>query len=364
MLRRLAIAGALMALLVMVPAQVRAYAPPGFFGISPQGALNPSDYELMEEAGVKSVRFPLYWSAVQAKPPWRQRPQWSAFDAEVALAAEHRMQVFPFLCSTPSWLAASPIALPVRTAWQRRSWARFLRQAARRYGPEGSFWEENPELPYLPIRDWEVWDEENLVTFAAPVDPVAFAKLVRISGRALHGADPGAKAILGGFFGRPLQTPPNVQPGEFLSRLYRAGDVKRFFDGVGLHPYVTRAAAIPAEIANLRRLMRVHHDGATPLYVTEMGWGSNRGPSRWEPGLYAQARELNASFALLSSHRLGWRIGGVWWFSWTDLYDACQFCDSAGLLTLRREAKPAWYAFNAWTGGDPYTVPRAHLPGR
>jgi len=29
------------------------------------------------------------------------------------------------------------------------------------------------------------------------------------------------------------------------------------------------------------------------------------------------------------------------------------------LLTLGREAKPSWYRFNAWTGGDAATVPRA-----
>ena len=54
-----------------------------------------------------------------------------------------------------------------------------------------------------------------------------------------------------------------------------------------------------------------------------------------------------------------WRIGGVWWFTWTDEGGGCQFCRSAGLLTEKRKAKPAWYRFNAWTGGDPDTVPRA-----
>jgi hypothetical protein len=62
---------------------------------------------------------------------------------------------------------------------------------------------------------------------------------------------------------------------------------------------------------------------------------------------------------MLIVNRREWRIGGVWWFSWADLNDSCQFCDSAGLLTIDREAKPAWYLFNGWTGGDPGTVPRA-----
>ena len=104
--------------------------------------------------------------------------------------------------------------------------------------------------------------------------------------------------------------------------------------------------------------MSFHGDGETPLYVTEMGWGSDVS-SRAGSGGRGPARELDRSFAMLARQRPRWRIGGVWWFSWTDRAGSCQFCDSAGLLTSGREAKPSWYRFNAWTGGDPATVPRA-----
>ena len=40
-----------------------------------------------------------------------------------------------------------------------------------------------------------------------------------------------------------------------------------------------------AQLDNLRRIMRAHDDAATPLYVTELGWGSDSGPTRWERGL-------------------------------------------------------------------------------
>jgi hypothetical protein len=64
---------------------------------------------------------------------------------------------------------------------------------------------------------------------------------------------------------------------------------------------------------------------------------------------------------MLTVNRQRWRIGGAWWFSWADQAGSCQFCDSAGLLTGDREAKPSWYEFNAWTGGDAATVPRASV---
>jgi len=61
---------------------------------------------------------------------------------------------------------------------------------------------------------------------------------------------------------------------------------------------------------------------------------------------------------MLSANRVRWKVDGVWWFTWTDEGGSCVFCHSAGLLTAKREGKPAWYRFNEWTGGDAETVPR------
>lgn len=349
--------------LLAMPAATQAYLPPGFIGISPQNPGTAKDYKLMQEAGIYSVRLPLNWAAIEPQNPAFTERQWEGFDREVRLAAEQGLEIFPFLTSSPPWVSPVGIDLPVANAWQRRAWASFVRAAVRRYGPNGSFWreeeEEGSELPYLPVRRWEIWNEENIVTFASRPEPARFAVLIRIAGRIIHREAPGSKAILGGLFGRPLQIPPNVASGDFLSRLYRARNVKPFFDGVALHPYVADAQAMGAQLRNLRRIMRHHHDGATPLYVTELGWGSASGPTRWQRGLWGQANQLSKAFSMLSANRLRWRIGGAWWFTWSDEGGSCVFCHSAGLLTSSREAKPAWYRFNEWTGGDPETVPRA-----
>jgi hypothetical protein len=353
----LALLGAPACASAVPPASVSSV-PSGFVGISPQSPPTESDFDLMERAEVRSMRLPLFWAAVESVDPFFGEPDWEGFDRDVALAARHGMRVLPFVWGTPRWLSDEMLREPVEDARQRRAWASFLRRAVNRYGSRGSFWWDNPELPYLPIRRWEIWNEQNIVTFGA-ADPERFARLVRLSGRVVHGSDPGAELILGGFFGRPLQVPPNVHAGDFLSRLYRAHRVKKWFDGVALHPYVARAAAMRGQIRNLRRVMQAHNDAATPIYVTELGWGSDSFESRWERGPHGQARELDRAFSMLAHNRRAWRIGGVWWFSWIDIDGGCQFCDSAGLLTEQREAKPSWYVFNAWTGGDADTVPRA-----
>lgn len=359
MTRRIALKTTLLLALIvaaLAPATAQAYLPQGFIGVSPQSPSNSKDFELMREAGIETVRLPLFWTVVQAKSPFLAEPHWDGFDHEVKLAAEAGIRVMPFVWGAPEWVAPQVIDLPVRSAWQRAGWSSFLREAVERYGANGSFWEENPELPYLPIKRWEIWNEQNIVTFADRPDPAAFAKLIRVSGRAIHGVDPGAEVILGGFFGRPLQIPPNVALGDYLRRFYEAGNVKRFFDGVALHPYVARARAMAGQLDSMRRIMRRHGDPRTPIYVTELGWGSRSGPTRWERGLYGQANQLSRAFAMLSARRQEWRVRGVWWFTWTDEGGSCSFCGSAGLLTTKRKAKPSWYRFNAWTGGDPDTV--------
>jgi len=365
LIRRLTIAAALAALLALPAAPARARtAPPGFaVGVSPQTPADPLDYGLMQEAGVRSLRLPLNWASVEEYSPYLVEPDWSGFDRSVELAAEYGMRVFPFVWGTPPWIAGQQRTEPVDGAWARRAWASFLRRAVRRYGPYGEFWSEHPQLDPLPIRDWEIWNEENIVTFGAAA-PRRFARVMRVAGRAIHGADRGAKVILGGLFGRPLQIPPNVAPGDFLDRVYRARRVKRFFDGVALHPYVADARAMRPMIANLRRVMRRHHDARTPIYLTEMGWGSDSYQTRWERGFHGQARELQRAFSMLVNHRRSWRVAGAWWFTWADTTARlCQFCDSAGLLTSTREAKPAWYRFVEWAGGDAEIVPRASFGG-
>jgi len=357
---RLSIVLLLLALLALPAAAQARRAPAEFFGISPQSPANEADYNLIRQAGVRSLRLPLQWAAIEPVSPYVRPSDWSSFDYAVGLAARYGMRVLPFVCASPPWVGPESQLEPSVRGWQRRAWTSFLQRAVQRYGSDGSFWRENPALPYLPTRAWEIWNEENIVTFGR-ADPERFAVLMRISGRVIHRADRGARVILGGLFGRPLQVPPNVGSAEFLQRIYRARRVKRSFDGVALHPYVADAIAMRGQIRNLRRVMRVHHDAGTPLYLTELGWGSASYETRWERGPRGQARELDQAFSMLLRHRRSWRIGGVWWFSLADGRGGCQFCDSSGLLTENREAKPAWYRFNYWTEGDAETVPRAAI---
>src|SRR6478735_9780488 len=93
MARRL-ILGLVLALLAM-PAAAQAYLPPGFIGISPQSPGTTQDFRLMQEAGIYSVRLPLYWAAIEPENPAFGARQWGGFDHEVRLAAEQGLEIFP-----------------------------------------------------------------------------------------------------------------------------------------------------------------------------------------------------------------------------------------------------------------------------
>jgi hypothetical protein len=340
------------ALLLKGPADAQAL-PRGFFGIVPQTQIGERDTARMRAGGAETIRIPLSWAATQPLPGGDY--DWSSFDKTVTVAAEDRLEVLPVLFSTPAWLAGDERVLPVASARQRRAWAEFVGAAVERYGRHGEFWLEHAAgskrpLPKLPIRAWQIWNEENFFYFAKPVSPPLYACLLAVSKQAMRRADPRAELVLGGLFGDPPQGPPLAMDAvSFLDRLYEVRGVKANFDAVALHPYAADVADLRFLVESMRRAVVGHRDARAGLYLTEFGWGSQNDPQvvAFEVGLRGQARELRAAYRYLigNHHRLGLRQ--VDWFTWKDVTGACNFCDSSGLF--RRGSgfrpKPAWHAF-------------------
>jgi hypothetical protein len=339
-------------ILALLGQSAGAAVPRGFLGICPQTVLTEPEMAQMSRARITTMRLPLYWSNVEARDPSHSRRNWSWFDVQVAQAAEAGITVLPFVWGSPRWVAPSLETEPTGSR-DRKAWSAFLRQAAARYGPQGTFWALNPEVPRRPIRRWQIWNEPNIVTFSRNPDPARYAMLVRTSARALHSVDPAAKVILAGVFGEVTHIPPNVDPVAFIDRVYKQPQAKRFIDGIALHPYLARAQEMYPIARELRRVLKRNQAARTGLWITEMGWGSDAGESRWERGKRGQVRQLNRAMSILSRRRRAWRVRGVYWFTWRDQTSACQFCDSAGLFTQAGDPKRSWYAFNFWTGGDP-----------
>lgn len=354
----------------------------GFFGIVPQTAVTEKDAEYMKAGGIEAIRSPLIWPGVQ---PTRRGPyNWAAFDPVVEEAARQGLSVLPFIIATPKWVAKKETTLPIQNARQRKAYVTFLRAVVERYGPGGQFWVEHSpakiraeqkkekegpdyELPGaqlkpiakpMPIKTWQVWNEANFFYFAYPVSPFEYAKLLKLSTPVIKKTEPGAKVILTGLFGRPTAGAKRGMPAaQFLEGLYKVPGIKSYFDGVALHPYAIDSEELEEIVEELHEVTVKAHD-RVPLYITEMGWGSQNDfhIDAFEHGVRGQVEELKAAYKYLLANRARLDLKQVYWFSWKDLPESCAFCDSVGFFkgnSTHFLPKPAWRAFVQITGGKP-----------
>ena len=334
-------------------------APSSFFGIVPQHALSDTDAEYMRVGRIGSVRWPLGWEAVQPSPS--SGYDWSGYDEIVATAARQRLRVLPFFYGSPGWIAGKYTRLPIDNARQRRAWAAFVGAAVERYGPRGEFWREHNRasgdfVPKLPVKEWQVWNEANFFYFATPASPGRYARLLKISNRAIKRADPRAKVILTGLFAEPNARPPRAMHAvDFLDRLYRVRGIKASFDGVALHPYAESALDLRRMTEELREVMLENRDAGARLYLTEIGWGSDNNPNlvSFEQGVGFQLREMRLAYRYMLRNRGRLNLKSAYWFTWKDLAGSCNFCDSTGFFRRgnKLKPKPAWRAFVRISGG-------------
>ena len=333
--------------------------PRAFFGIAPQTPLSTTDAEYMRAGRIGSVRWPLPWEAVQPSPG--REYVWTGFDQVVATAARRRLRVLPVLGGTPRWLAPRPTTLPVDSRRKRRGWVAFVRATVERYGPHGEFWREHRRgsgdfVPKLPVREWQIWNEANFFYFAWPASPVRYARLLKISNRAIKRVEQRARVILSGLFAEPSAKRPNAMHAvDFLERLYRVPGIARSFDGVALHPYAEDARTLRRITEELRQVMIDNRDRRARLYVTEVGWGSQNNPNlvSFEQGVRFQIREMRRAYRYLIDNRRRLNLDAVYWFTWKDVEGGCNFCDSTGFFRRGNRLKPkrAWHAFVRISGG-------------
>jgi hypothetical protein len=336
-----------------------------FFGIVQGPSLDEHDLQGMAAAGVRTNRFVLNWGWIQPDPG---SFRWGSLDRFIGRLASHGIRPAPALWGNPDWVYGSA-ARPPLNGQPARAWQLFLGQRAARYGAHGSYWVDGFRQRYgahaapLPIRSWQIWNEPNLPKYFAPrPSPREYARLLQISHEAIKNRDPGARIVLAGMPGHG-----EMEAWDFLDGLYSVNGIKARFDAAALHPYARGLHRQSQHIARVRAVMSNHGDQATPLWLTELGWGSapadrfgvNKGPE-------GQAQSLSGSLKLVLRHREAWNVERLFWFHWRDPQRSragpCSFCASAGLLTFKRTAKLAYPKFLGFTAES--TPPEASIrPG-
>ena len=162
--------------------------------------------------------------------------------------------------------------------------------------------------------------------------------------------------ILSGLFGEPTAGGARGMPAaKFLEVLYRTPGIKSRFDGIALHPYAVDAETLEELVEELHEVTVENHD-RVPLYITEMGWGSQNDFKQvaFEQGIQGQveaaAAPPTATCSKTATASTSSRSTGS---PGRTCPDSCNFCDSVGLFRAgpRFTPKPAWRAFVALTGG-------------
>ena len=329
-----------------------------FVGVAPEGDQNATDYARMADGGVGVVRIVFQWSSIETS---KGTYDWAATDQVMADIASAGLEPLVTVFGTPGIYEKVPTDPPTTSEDTLDAWSDFLSAAAERYGEDGDFWndfaEAHPDVTPQPIREWEIWNEPNSSNFWTPKpDPAAYAELIERSSKALDKADPKAQVMSGGMFATP-QSDGAIVSDDFIEQLYAQDGVDDAIDIVGVHPYGPDVDSVTTQVDDTRKALD-EAGSDTPMWVTEIGWGSDpdvksdlsRDPEQ-------QASLLSESFRSLYDSRDETGVQGVVWYTWHDSVDAtigfCGWCASAGLVDADRDSKPSWVALTDLTGGTP-----------
>jgi len=216
------------------------------------------------------------------------------------------------------------------------------------------------------VHAYEVWNEPNTSGFW-PSGPsaVEYTSLLAAAYPAVKQADPSATVVLGGL---------SKNDYDYLAGLYAAG-AGSFFDVVAVHPYTgvadptwcwneggtaKRAKDAFCGIEEVRNTMVANGDSAKPIWLTEFGWSTTTGP-------YGVSEAVQADFLTkaLNTVRSSYPYVRVaFWYNFRNNYwsnnDPVDYEANLGLLRVDFSAKPAYTAFQTWTGGP--TTPTTAAP--
>lgn len=237
----------------------------------------------IEDSSLSFVRSSIDWRRLQPIDPTApgSQPDFALHDAWAEALASHGLQWEPTMLGwpVPPWAGDPDLAEECGSRappTKASSYAGLAELMVERYGRDGSFWAEHPELPYLPVTTFEVWNEPNHFAFWCPKpDPARFAELTVAAAVAIHAADPEAEVLLGGLAGFGESDPQGrtLTPLDFLSDAVKSEPgLATLVDSVGLHPYAPDPDLVAKAVEDFRTGTASLGLGSTPVAINEVGW--------------------------------------------------------------------------------------------
>ena len=230
---------------------------------------------MIHRTGMGWLRNGLHWEHIEYEPgKWNFK--W--VDSCLRRVEDEGVQWMPVLSGCPKW--ATP-------AYEHLDgWGEFVRQTVTRYGNR------------FPV--YEVWNEPNLGGFWKNPNPTNYFALLRRTYEAAKTADPSVRIAMGGFAGVPV---------DFIEEIYRLGGAG-CFDIMSVHPYSNPnppEGDLDVRLERLRTLMAKYGDGEKPIWITELGWSTQK-PQTAHDGV------IRAGLRIADPKKKHWRAVYVPWF--------------------------------------------------
>ncbi|MFZ5917496.1 MAG: O-antigen ligase family protein [Chloroflexota bacterium] len=317
--------------------------------------------EGMRQVGFGWLRQTFPWAEIE---PQAGRYDWAKWDAIVARASEHGLQIVAVLDGAPAWAQRHPSnggsgSPPQEVA----DFGRFARAFAERYG--------------AAIDHYQIWDEPNLSAHwgGAFVDPAAYVQLLREGWHQIRAVDPAAKILLAGLAPTVEGGPLNLNEAAFLEGIYAAGG-GAFFDIAAAKPYGFWHRALDGRldvnvlnfgrVALLRQVMVAHGDAGKSLWAVAWGW--NALPADWAGRSSAWGSDTQESQAADTVAAIG-RAHKEWpWLSvmilshWQPAVAPDDPFLGFSLLDENGQPRPVLEAVRAWIAGPAVAWPGHYRP--
>jgi hypothetical protein len=331
-------------------ASAAASVPKDFFGVVSEDVLAGNaayrDTTLTQQRaiGIGLIRQTFHWKDIETAPGVYN---WATYDSYMAATASHGVGVLPILFEPPAFRAPSS----TRGTYPPTNPAdigAFGAAVVRRYGPNGSFWNQNPAVPKLPITAYQIWNEPNLRAYwPSGQSAKGYAKLLKGAAAGIRAADPNAEIVTAGLPDSKLSKPLDVYA--YVKALL-AGKGAKSFNTLALNPYSKDKKGLLAKLTQFRNVLNANGGRKTSIWITELGWSDSGPASLFRAGSNGQATQISAVYPALVGARSKLRLHGVVYYAWRDGAPyAPLFKDfwglHTGLLSLSGGTKPAYQAF-------------------
>ena len=176
----------------------------------------------MQALGVENIRVFVPWGSIDFFGPSEPGTlSWATLDLVMQSAKEHDMGVLAEVNSTPPYAVTA--GFPGSGTPDPAAFAAFMTKFATKYGST--------------VSAYEIWNEPNAVLFSNPIDPVAYAALVKAAYQAIKPLDPTA-TVVAGAVGHVFTTGFTMDPVEFVQAMVAADPtIGQYFDALSYHPY-------------------------------------------------------------------------------------------------------------------------------